>query len=110
MVMEQDNKYRKRSFIVRNVDLINKHIADGRNAAVEQSTEAQITANNVERHINRKHHPKIPALLKKYQKICEGKVAKTEATTHHIDLIPEARPFKLASYRAGPKTRELEQF
>ena len=31
-------------------------------------------------------------------------------TQHSIDLIPGARPFKSAPYRAGPKTRELEQF
>ena len=27
----------------------------------------------------------------------------------NIDLVPDAKPFKSAPYRAGPKTRELEQ-
>ena len=31
-------------------------------------------------------------------------------TQHSIDLIPGARPVNSAAYRAGPNTRELEQF
>ena len=30
-------------------------------------------------------------------------------TQHSIDLIPGACPFKSVPYRAGPKTREVEQ-
>lgn len=35
---------------------------------------------------------------------------KHSATTHQIDLISGARPLISASYRAGPKARELKEF
>ena len=49
-------------------------------------------------------------MLPKHEHLWSGKLGKISAVKHHINLIPGARPFKSAPYRAGPKTRELEEF
>lgn len=38
-----------------------------------------------------------------------GQFGAINVTSHPIDFIPRTRTFKFASYRAGSKTRELEQ-
>jgi len=102
-IVEDDTKYRKRDFNAKDVNLINKHLEDARNAAVDQSDDTPITADNVELHVDKKYHPKIRKMLRKHEKIWEGRLGKITATTHRIDLIPGARPFKSAPYRAGPR-------
>ena len=51
----------------------------------------------------------IRAMLKQHESLWSGKLGEISATKHHIRLIEGARPFKSAPYRAGPKTRELEE-
>lgn len=39
-----------------------------------------------------------------------GNLGKIAVMEHRIDFVLDAKPFKSAPYRAGPKTREIEQF
>ena len=70
------------------MNLINKHLEDARNAAVDQSDEVPITADNVELHVDENFHPQIRNMLRKHEKIWEGRLGKITATTHRIELIP----------------------
>ena len=49
-------------------------------------------------------------MLKKHESLWSGELGKINTVKHRIELIPGARAFKSAPYRAGPKTRELEEF
>ena len=109
-IATEDAKYRKRDFRAKDVELINKHLEDARNAAVDQTDETPITADNIELHVDEEFHPKKRKMLRKHESLWDGRLGQISATTHRIDLIPGARAFKSAPYRAGPKTRELEQF
>lgn len=60
-------------------------------------------------HAPKNYHTHIRALLRKYEDLWTAELGNIRATTHHIELIPGARPFKSAPYRAGPKERELEE-
>lgn len=82
---------------------MNKHLEDARNTLVQYSTEAPIRAEDVELHVEQKHHPEIHLMLRKYRDMWEGRVGKVNDAYHHINLITGARSFKSAPYREGPK-------
>ena len=48
-------------------------------------------------------------MLRKHESLWDGTLGDINITQHAIYLIPDARPFKSAPYRVGPKQRELEQ-
>ena len=48
-------------------------------------------------------------MLRKHEKIWSGQLGDINVTQMHIDLKPDAKPFKSPPYRAGPETRELER-
>lgn len=39
-----------------------------------------------------------------------GKLGEINVTSYPIDVITVKRPYKSASYRTGPKTRDLERY
>lgn len=47
--------------------------------------------------------------LRKHEKMWSAQLAEINATKMRINLVADAKQFKSASYRAGPKTRELER-
>ena len=49
-------------------------------------------------------------MLRKHEKMWSGELVHIAVTENSIDLVPDARPFKSAPYRAGPKMRELIDF
>lgn len=48
-------------------------------------------------------------MLRQHEHLWSGKHGKLSAVEHNINLVPGARQFKSAPYRARPKTRELEE-
>lgn len=52
---------------------------------------------------------RICQLLEPYQSMWSGHLGTIQATEHHIDLQPDAKPVHQQPYRAGPKKRELEK-
>jgi len=55
-------------------------------------------------------HGKVHGLLDQFKGMWSGKLGELKATTHHIQLKPEAKPVYSAPYRAGPHRRlEIEK-
>ena len=48
-------------------------------------------------------------MRRKHECLWDETMAEINITNNSIDLIPGARPIKSVPYRAGPKTRDLEQ-
>ena len=49
-------------------------------------------------------------MLHKHELLWDGTIGMIDIPKYSIDLISGTRLFKSAPYRAGAKTRELEQF
>ena len=107
--ISEETHYKKRPLNVRDIETINKHLADAREAHAGKDEEP-ITADTVELHVDNKYHLKIRNMLRKHESLWAGQLGNINITEHSIDLVAGARPFKSAPYRAGPKSRELEQF
>ncbi|CAN8076676.1 unnamed protein product, partial [Agarophyton chilense] len=60
-------------------------------------------------HVSEHYRTKISSMLKKYTSMWTGKIGEICATEHHIDLVPGSRPISQAPYRAGPRTRQIEE-
>jgi len=55
-------------------------------------------------------HGKVHGLLDQFEGMWSGKLVELKATTHHIELKPDAKPVYSAPYRAGPHRRmEVEK-
>jgi len=55
-------------------------------------------------------HGKVYGLLDQFKGMWSGKLGERKATTHHIQLKPDAKPVYSAPYRAGPHRRlEIEK-
>ena len=108
--MSDDTRYKKRDFNIKDIETINRHLADQREANHSVREEKPITADTVELDVDKAHHTKIRKMLRKNESLWDDMMGEINITKHSIDLVPGARPFKLAPYRAGPKTRELELF
>jgi len=50
-------------------------------------------------------HVKVHGLVDQFRGMWSGKLGELKATTHHIQLKPDAKPVYLAPYRAGPHRR-----
>ena len=46
-------------------------------------------------------------LLRPFSAMWQGQIGQIKATTHHIDLVPNARPQRQQPYRAGPEKRKI---
>ena len=108
-ITDQATRYRKRDHSSKDIKLINRHLADARDAALKADDDEPVTADTVELGMTEGKEEEIRAMLKQHESLWSGKLGEISATKHHIRLIEGARPFKSAPYRAGPKTRELEE-
>jgi len=50
-------------------------------------------------------HGKVHGLLDQFKGMWSGKLGELKATTHHIQLMPDAKPVYSAPYRGGPHRR-----
>lgn len=107
-VLDHKNAYRKRNNNTRDIAVINRQLGDAREAHLGDD-ETPIMAETVPLGVEEQYHPTIPKMLKKHDAMWSGKLGEINITKHTISLKPGARPFKSATYRAGPQTRELEQ-
>ncbi|CAN8076123.1 unnamed protein product [Agarophyton chilense] len=60
-------------------------------------------------HVSEHYRAKIRSMLKKYTSMWNGKLGEISATEHHLDLVPGSRPISQPPYRAGPRTRQIEE-
>lgn len=89
--------------------MINKHLADAREATFGKSDES-VNAENVKLGVDEKPHPEIRKMPPKHNYIWLGRLRNVNISQNCIDLIHGARTFQYIPYRAGKKNRELEQF
>lgn len=61
------NEYKKRDKNVRNLDTVDKHLADVKLAALRKDDDVPITSDNVEIHASKEYHPRICELLGKHE-------------------------------------------
>lgn len=109
LVVETKTVSNMRSNSTRDIEVINKHLADAKEAAVCKSDET-FDAENIKIGVDEKYHPETRKMLPKHNDLWSVRLGNLNVMQHPIDLIPEDRLFKSAPYRAGPKTLELEQF
>ena len=102
------SKYRKFNFNTSDENLINRQLADEREKHMG-ADEKPMTADDIELDIPVEKEKDVRDMLRKHEKIWNGELGAINVTDMRIDLVPDAKPFKSAPYRAGPKTRELEQ-
>lgn len=84
--------------------MINEHLEDAMNAALDQEDENQITAYIVELHIDANFHPKIRNMLRKHEKIWNILLGKITATSHLINPIPGSHPLRSSPSSVVRKT------
>ena len=78
--------------------------------AAPSKEEKRMTADDVDlSNVPKRYHARIRAMLSKHAAMWSGKLGEITTTEHVIDLKPGSRPIAVPPYRAGPKTRELEQ-
>ena len=100
--------FRKRNASARDVDVINKHLAEQR----AQGTEAEdkpVTADDIELDVPLEKETAVRDMLRRHEPMWTGALGEIRTSEMRIDLVDNARPFRSPPYRAGPKTRELEQ-
>ena len=102
--------YKKRDIDTKDIETINKHLDDLREAEHGKAEEMPVTAETVELGVDKTYHKAIREMLRGHEHLWNGTMGQINITQHTIDLVPGARRFKSAPYRAGPKTRELDQF
>ena len=107
---EENMQYKKRDINFKDIYTIKKHLAVVSQSEHGQVEDKSITDDTVKLGVERTYHPEIREMLRRHECLWDGKTGEINITQHSIDLIPGARPFKSAPYRAGQKTRELEQF
>ena len=105
---DKDTKFRKRHANARDVDTINRHLADHREKHMGED-EKPVTADDINVDVPDDKVDEVRAMLRKHEKAWSGQLGEINATELRIDLKPDAIPFESPPYRAGPKTRELEK-
>ena len=110
-INEKDKQsYKKRQMSARDTELINKHLADLRESHMKED-EAPMTADDIDlSEADEQYHDQIRSMLRKHESMWSGKLGEINIAQHSIELKEDAKPFKSAPYRSGPKNRELEEF
>ena len=104
----RDTKFRKRPINTKDIDVINRQLADQRELHMGED-EKPITADDIDIDVPEDKVADVRTMLKKHEGAWSGQLGEINVTELRIDLKPDAIPFKSAPYCAGPKTRELEK-
>ena len=104
-----ENKYKKRQIDARDVSSINQNLSKLQKSKEETLKETMRAENVPLEEVSEKYHQRIRKMLKKHESMWLSELGEISITEHAIDLVPGARPFKSAPYRAEPKARELEE-
>jgi hypothetical protein len=59
-------------------------------------------------HLSERDKEKVLGILSNHRAMWDGHLGTFTATSHRIELIPEARPEHCQPYRAGPQARQAE--
>ena len=92
-----------------NVSTINQYLSKLQKTKEETIKETMRAEEVPLEEVPEEYHQRIRKMLKKHESMWLGELGEISVTEHSIDLVPGARPFKSAPYRAGPKARELEE-
>lgn len=109
-IMDCKNLYRKSKSNAKDIKVVNKHLENAVEAALGDREKEKLTAHTVELGADEDIQPQIRNMLRKQYQFWAGKLEKIPAVEHPINLVQGKYRFKLAHYRAGPRTRELDEF
>jgi hypothetical protein len=59
-------------------------------------------------HLSDRDREKVLGILSKHRAMWDGHLGTFTATSHRIELVPDARPVHCQPYRAGPHARQAE--
>ena len=59
-------------------------------------------------HLEEDERQRVLAMLARHQSMWDGHLGTFTATSHRIELVPDARPVHCHPYRAGPRARQAE--
>lgn len=90
------------------VDVINNNLSDDKenNIVID---EAPIKAENFPLGAPKEYHDEILAMTSKHEKLWEVHLEEIRDTEHRIYLKDDARPFRSAPFREGPKHASLNK-
>lgn len=76
--------------------------------SLEPPNEEQVTPESVitEHLLSRKDKQKLVKVINTFPKSYDGKIGRTTLLTHKIELLPDAKPRKIPSYKYSPKVEE----
>lgn len=103
-----DGKFRKRHIDHKIIDTINRHLDDQRESHMAED-ETPTTADDIKLGFPEDKENAMRTMLRKHKTMWSGQLSEIKETELRIELNTHAKPFKSPQYRAGPKTRELEQ-
>lgn len=96
-VVKTKTVYNKRNKSTRDIDVINKHLADAREAAVSKADET-IDFENVRFGVDEKYHQEIRRMLRKHNVLWSCRLGNVNNTQYGINPISGARSFKSVPY------------
>ena len=86
-------RYRKRKTDVQDIEIINKYLADSREAHAV-ADETPTTVDNIELKVDDRYHNEVQHMFQKQEKMWSGKLGEINTTKHGIYIIPGTRTFK----------------
>jgi len=105
---DRSRMFRKQNASARDVHVINKHLAEKR-SQVTEAEDKPVTVDDIELEVSLEKETAVRDMLRRHEPMWTGALGEIRTSEMRIDLVDNARPFRSPPYRAGPKTRELEQ-
>lgn len=102
-----NGKIRKHHIYPKNIDAINKHLANQREIHMA-TDEKPTTAEDIKIYVPRDKEDAVLNMLWNHGKIWSGQISEIKATKLKTNLKLDANPFKYPQYQAIPKTRALD--
>lgn len=106
--MHSNGKFRKRNIDPENIDAVNQHLDDQSESHIYADEKLTI-ADDIKVDVPPDKDQAVRDMLRKHERIWSDQLREIKATELRIDVRPSTGQFKSPTYRAGPKTQELEQ-
>lgn len=108
-VMESKNVHHKHKNSTLEIYVINKHLPDAVEAAVNKADET-VYEDNVKVGVYKNYHLRIRKMIPKHKELWSGGLDNVNIMRNRIYLIPRSHHFKSTQYWPGQKTRKIDQF
>lgn len=98
--------FRKRHVDAKDIDTIYQHFADQLELHMGKY-EKPVTADDISLYFSPGKEDEACAMIRKHEPICSGQLGEINVTKRWINIVPEAKPFNYAQYRAVTRSTEL---